>query len=52
MSLSMVLLSIVLILWGLSLTGVFAIPSVVLGVFAIVTGLLILFERYGPHSNR
>ena len=52
MSLSTVLLAIVLILWGLSLTGVFAVPSVVLGVLAIVTGLLFLFERYVPHGNR
>lgn len=52
MALSNVLLAILLILWGLTLTGVFSVPSVVLGVFAIVTGLLILFDRYGPYSNR
>jgi hypothetical protein len=42
------LLAILLILWGISLLGVIALSSVLLGILAIITGLLLLFERYVP----
>lgn len=48
MSLANILLGILLILWGLTLTGVLAVPGLLLGILAIVTGLVIIFEHYLP----
>lgn len=48
MSLSGLLLAVWLILVGLAWTGIVAISSHFLGLWAIVTGVLLLLEAYHP----
>lgn len=50
MSLSQILLALTLILWGLSLLGWIALSTAGLGGFALVTGVLLLFEGFGVFS--
>ena len=48
MSLSSLLLAAFLILTGLSLLGIVAVSNTVLGVLALVAGILFLVEGYHP----
>lgn len=41
------LLAVTLILWGLSLLGLVAIGNVLLGIFALVTEIVLLVEGFG-----
>lgn len=48
MTVSSVLLALLLILWGLSLTGLVAVPGVLLGILALITGIVMFVERFHP----
>ena len=48
MSAAALLTGITFILWGISLTGLVAVSATVLGVFAIVTGILWLVSAFYP----
>jgi hypothetical protein len=40
------LLAVTLILWGLSLMGILAVSNVLLGILALITGVLILVGNF------
>lgn len=51
MNLVSLLLGITLVLWSLSLLGLVAVSSTVLGIFALVTGIAYILVSFGVHSG-
>lgn len=52
MSIGMLLLAVWLLMMGLVQTGLIAIPGVVLGIFALVAGVLLILEGVSVVSYR
>lgn len=50
MSISILVLAVLLILLGLTWTGLVAVPLLILGIFAIVDGILFLLEGVGVYN--
>jgi uncharacterized membrane protein HdeD (DUF308 family) len=45
------LLGITLVLWALTLLGIAAVSSTVLGIFALITGIAYILVSFGVHSG-
>lgn len=48
MGVSTVFMAITFILWGISLLGLLPVPAWLIGLFALVTGILIVVSHFTP----